>query len=534
MPAERRPRRSGAIGAHDCGRRARLPGSVRFGRSTGRSCISGTPGIRRLRQKPDRAVRADPRGRAEGRSGTCRFHTTSPPNLPNGSPAPAASPKRHSLINSMLEEAARRHPKTVSVLDIDQTGPAGRPLQRQDERPALPVRRGSLQRVLQRSARAARSRRGAQAGRLNAALLSQSAPIPLGTRGVARAVPDRRRGARVRRPRRGEAGPGAGWQPLDRHMGREPAGCDAREPFGAGFRNATIREIVLTSAGGARVRVRLTNAYGSGALRIGLAAIAVDRHGPDTVPGTSRAVYFDHRRSVVIAPGGEATSDPERRSRSRPRGAWRSASSCRARPGPRRNTPPPSRSITSRPEPSPPTAGARSRSGRGRGTCSTASTCSAPSAHLDRWSRSATRSPTASVRAGQERALAGLHLAARLNARSGATLAVIDEGIGGNRVLNSSLCCGVDAVARFARDVGDQPGARGMPCNPARGHQRHRVQPESRSPERAARRRFRPADRPGLRAHHHARAHGRTAHLRGDADVVRGRALLDTSGRGQA
>ncbi|HTT31377.1 MAG TPA: acyltransferase family protein [Solirubrobacteraceae bacterium] len=46
---------------------------------------------------------------------------TSPPDLPNGSPAPAASPDRHSLINSMLEEAARSHPKTVSVLDIDQT-----------------------------------------------------------------------------------------------------------------------------------------------------------------------------------------------------------------------------------------------------------------------------------------------------------------------------------------------------------------------------------------------------------------------------
>jgi len=46
---------------------------------------------------------------------------TSPPNLPNGSPAPAASPDRHSLINSMLEEAARAHPKTVSVLNIDQT-----------------------------------------------------------------------------------------------------------------------------------------------------------------------------------------------------------------------------------------------------------------------------------------------------------------------------------------------------------------------------------------------------------------------------
>jgi hypothetical protein len=46
---------------------------------------------------------------------------TSPPNEPDGSPAPAADPARHSLMNSMLEAAARRHPSTVSVLDIDQT-----------------------------------------------------------------------------------------------------------------------------------------------------------------------------------------------------------------------------------------------------------------------------------------------------------------------------------------------------------------------------------------------------------------------------
>ena len=46
---------------------------------------------------------------------------TSPPNEPDGSPAPAADPARHTLINSMLETAARRHPSTVSVLNIDQT-----------------------------------------------------------------------------------------------------------------------------------------------------------------------------------------------------------------------------------------------------------------------------------------------------------------------------------------------------------------------------------------------------------------------------
>ncbi|HET6865143.1 MAG TPA: acyltransferase family protein [Solirubrobacteraceae bacterium] len=46
---------------------------------------------------------------------------THPPDLPNGSAAPAASPDRHAQINSMLEAAARRHPKSVSVLDLDQT-----------------------------------------------------------------------------------------------------------------------------------------------------------------------------------------------------------------------------------------------------------------------------------------------------------------------------------------------------------------------------------------------------------------------------
>jgi peptidoglycan/LPS O-acetylase OafA/YrhL len=46
---------------------------------------------------------------------------THPPDLPDGSPAPAASPERHARINSMLDAAARHHPKTVSVLDLDQT-----------------------------------------------------------------------------------------------------------------------------------------------------------------------------------------------------------------------------------------------------------------------------------------------------------------------------------------------------------------------------------------------------------------------------
>lgn len=78
----------------------------------------------------------------------------------------------------------------------------------------------------------------------------------------------------------------------------------------AGFRDATVREIVLTSAGGVRLRIRLTNAFGAAPLRIGQAAVALAGSGPNTVPGTSRAVYFAGGRSVLIPPGAEAVSDP--------------------------------------------------------------------------------------------------------------------------------------------------------------------------------------------------------------------------------
>jgi hypothetical protein len=87
---------------------------------------------------------------------------TDPPDLPDGSPAPAASASRHALINSMLESAARAHPGKVSVLDIDKTISPGESLRRQGRRPALPLRRHPLQPVLRPAARAQRARRHPQ------------------------------------------------------------------------------------------------------------------------------------------------------------------------------------------------------------------------------------------------------------------------------------------------------------------------------------------------------------------------------------
>jgi peptidoglycan/LPS O-acetylase OafA/YrhL len=46
---------------------------------------------------------------------------THPPDQADGAPAPAASAPRHAEINALLRAAARRHPRSVQVLDIDRT-----------------------------------------------------------------------------------------------------------------------------------------------------------------------------------------------------------------------------------------------------------------------------------------------------------------------------------------------------------------------------------------------------------------------------
>ena len=46
---------------------------------------------------------------------------THPPDRPDGTPAPAATPARHVRINGMLDAEAKRHPASVQVLDIDRT-----------------------------------------------------------------------------------------------------------------------------------------------------------------------------------------------------------------------------------------------------------------------------------------------------------------------------------------------------------------------------------------------------------------------------
>ncbi len=80
----------------------------------------------------------------------------------------------------------------------------------------------------------------------------------------------------------------------------------------AGFDNQTVRMIVRVSIGGDELRVRLSNAFGSTPLKLGGAHVALAGSGAAIVPGTDRALTFSGHESFTIPPGALALSDPVR------------------------------------------------------------------------------------------------------------------------------------------------------------------------------------------------------------------------------
>jgi lysophospholipase L1-like esterase len=76
------------------------------------------------------------------------------------------------------------------------------------------------------------------------------------------------------------------------------------------IRNQTVRMIVHTSIGGRRVRVQLSNAFGTSALAVGAAHIALRDKESAIVPGSDRSLTFSGKPSFTIPPAAEALSDP--------------------------------------------------------------------------------------------------------------------------------------------------------------------------------------------------------------------------------
>ena len=72
----------------------------------------------------------------------------------------------------------------------------------------------------------------------------------------------------------------------------------------------TVRQIVHTSLGGERLRVRLSNAYGTSGLVIGSAHVAISTGGASISSRSDRVLMFNGSPSITIPAGALAVSDP--------------------------------------------------------------------------------------------------------------------------------------------------------------------------------------------------------------------------------
>ena len=76
------------------------------------------------------------------------------------------------------------------------------------------------------------------------------------------------------------------------------------------FSSVTLREVVHISAGGAQIRLRFTNEFGLDPLTVADAHVALSAGGSSIQPGSDRAVTFGGATSVNIPPGAAIFSDP--------------------------------------------------------------------------------------------------------------------------------------------------------------------------------------------------------------------------------
>jgi lysophospholipase L1-like esterase len=72
----------------------------------------------------------------------------------------------------------------------------------------------------------------------------------------------------------------------------------------------TLRMVVRPQVGGAQIRVRLSNAYGSAPLSVDAVSATGAGGGPKAAVGSEQPVTFGGQAGTVIPPGAEAVSDP--------------------------------------------------------------------------------------------------------------------------------------------------------------------------------------------------------------------------------
>jgi lysophospholipase L1-like esterase len=229
-----------------------------------------------------------------------------------------------------------------------------------------------------------------------------------------------------------------------------------------GFGNQTLREIIYTSAGGDALRVRLSNLFGTRPLVIGRASVGTVLDGSQLVPGSGRPLTFAGGPAVTIPAGAAVTSDPLGETVM----PLTELAISLYLPGP---TGPATNHLD---------AWQTSFAAAGDQVADVQGTSFRQ--HETSWYfatevdvRSATADGT--IVAFGDSITDGIgsepgaddrwpnDLARRLDAVLGNHApGVVDEGIGGNRVLGDSRCFGPSALARFERDALSEPGVRAV------------------------------------------------------------------------
>lgn len=222
------------------------------------------------------------------------------------------------------------------------------------------------------------------------------------------------------------------------------------------FENQTIRMVVRPTIGGDRLRIRFSNAFGTTSLKIGSAHVALSTKASAIVPESDHVLTFSGKASVTVPAGAPILSDPielkvlpsselavsvylPKKTESSSVHFWAQHDTYISEPG----------DFTARQDmPNPTTKSSWYWL-----------------ADVEVW---APKQTSAAVTFGDSitdgvGAKQGEYsdwpdlLANRLAARqNSATLAVVNEGIGGNRILHDGA--GVSALTRLDRDVLAQPG----------------------------------------------------------------------------
>ena len=245
-------------------------------------------------------------------------------------------------------------------------------------------------------------------------------------------------------------------------MAATPPGVYAGDLSSQGFTDQTIRDIVWTSAGGNAARVRLSNTFGTRAVTFDQVDAGISAGGASVAAGTNHLVTFDGSKSVTIPPGAEVVSDPVRM---RVPAETDLAVSLFTQPA----TGPATYHADAQQINYVSTAGDYAGSESGAAYTTTSQSWY----FLDDVTVQASPRTRGTIVAFGDSITDGFQSTVNANARWPNDLArrvlagppgqvhpVVDEGISGNRILNDSICFGVNAQARFNRDVAARAGAR--------------------------------------------------------------------------